>query len=106
MDHSPAINASFMHGFTQYKSSVIGPYGEILTREMLPTANARWTVRRKAEVVAAVHGGLISLDEACAKYRITKEEYDLWDRAIERAGLSALRVTQIQKYRKIVERDW
>ena len=38
---------------------VIGPLGEPLTLESLPPPNTtRWVVRRKAEVVAAVNGGL------------------------------------------------
>ena len=40
-------------------AQVIGPLGEPLTIESLPPANTRrWVVRRKAEVVAAVNGGL------------------------------------------------
>lgn len=106
MDHSPAIVASFKLAAAESKSSVIGPYGEVFTRDMLPPSNVRWTARRKAEVVAVVHGGMLTMDEACAMYKITTEEYDLWERAIGRAGLSGLRVTKIQEYRKIMSRDW
>ncbi len=45
---------------------VIGPDGSPLTIADLPPANTRrWVIRRKAEVVAAVRGGLLSLEEAC-----------------------------------------
>ncbi|MFC4725186.1 DUF1153 domain-containing protein [Glycocaulis abyssi] len=79
---------------------VIGPDGSPLTVADLPAANTkRWVIRRKAEVVAAVRGGLISLDEACERYRLTVEEFLGWQRAIERHGLAGLRTTRIQDYR-------
>lgn len=105
MDQSPRIIQSFKQPEDQRPDSVIGPLGELLTREMLPKPSARWTPRRKAEVVAAVHGGMLLIAEACAMYNITIEEFDLWDRAIGRAGLHGLRVTRIQSYRQIMARD-
>ena len=46
---------------------VIGPDGSPLTLVDLPAPNEhRWVIRRKAEVVAAVRGGLLSLEEARA----------------------------------------
>ena len=63
---------------------VIGPNGDVVTKADLPPANTkRWVIRRKGEVVAAVHGGLLTLDEACRRYRLTLEEYTAWTRAIE-----------------------
>jgi hypothetical protein len=54
---------------------VIGPTGAPLTLKDLPPPNTgRWVIRRKAEVVAAVRGGLISLDDALARYSLTAEE--------------------------------
>ena len=45
---------------------VIGPDGRVLTVADLPPRNTtRWVIRRKAELVAAVRGGLLSLEEAC-----------------------------------------
>ena len=44
-------------------AQVIGPLGEPLTLDSLPpVGTTRWVVRRKAEVVAAVNGGLLSVD--------------------------------------------
>lgn len=83
--------------------SVIGPQGEKLTRDMLPPVKTRWTARRKAEVVAAVRGGMLLIDEVCAIYTISSEEFDAWDRAIGRGGLGALRVTRIQQYRDLLK---
>ncbi|GAA4770501.1 DUF1153 domain-containing protein [Stakelama sediminis] len=85
---------------------VIGPLGEPLTLDTLPPANTtRWVVRRKAEVVAAVNGGLLSVDEACARYGLTVEEFAGWQRAIDRSGMPGLRVTRIQQYRELYERQ-
>ena len=53
----------------QYRARVryvIGPDGSPLTIADLPPKDTkRWVIRRKAEVVAAVRGGLLSLEEAC-----------------------------------------
>jgi hypothetical protein len=79
---------------------VIGPTGAPLTLSDLPPQNTqRWVIRRKAEVVAAVHGGLLTLDEACERYRLTNEEFLGWQQSIERYGLAGLRTTRIQQYR-------
>ena len=60
-------------------SYVIGPQGYVLTLADLPsTSSKRWTVYRKAEVVAAVRGGLLSLDGAYERYSLTVEEFVSW----------------------------
>ena len=74
---------------------VIGPLGEPLTIDSLPApSTTRWVVRRKAEVVAAVNGGLLTL-----------EEFASWQRAVDRSGMQGLRVTRIQHYRDLYERQ-
>lgn len=80
--------------------SVPGPFGLPVTLETLPPADTnRWVARRKAEVIAAINGGLLSAEEACARYRLSAEELRLWQEAIDRAGVPGLRVTRIQLYR-------
>lgn len=82
------------------QSSVIGPEGQRITLDSLPPANTkRWVIRRKAEVVAAVRGGLLTLDAACQRYALTVEEFLSWQRAIEQHGLPGLRTTRLQDYR-------
>lgn len=71
--------------------------------DLPPQDTHRWVVRRKATVVAAVRGGLISLEEACTRYRLSVEEFLSWQRMIERHGVQGLRVTRIQEYRKVDE---
>ncbi|MDP1632258.1 MAG: DUF1153 domain-containing protein [Caulobacter sp.] len=79
---------------------VIGPTGAPLTLSDLPPTNTdRWVIRRKAEVVAAVRGGLLSLDEACDRYRLTNEEFLTWQKSIDQHGLAGLRTTRLQQYR-------
>lgn len=87
-------------------AQVIGPLGEPLTLENLPPADTtRWVIRRKAEVVAAVNGGLLTIDEVCDRYGLTLEEFASWQRAVDRSGMQGLRVTRIQHYREIYERQ-
>jgi hypothetical protein len=87
-------------------AQVIGPLGEPLTLETLPPATTtRWVIRRKGEVVAAVNGGLLTIDEACDRYQLTLEEFASWQRAVERSGLPGLRVTRVQHYRSLYERQ-
>ena len=80
--------------------SVPGPLGASISLETLPPPDTRrWVVRRKAEVLAAINGGLITAAEACARYRLSPEELDLWQESLDRAGVPGLRVTRIQLYR-------
>ena len=80
---------------------VMGPDGTPLTLDDLPPANTtRWVIRRKAEVVAAVRGGLLSMEDACKRYSLTLEEFEGWRSAIERHGLAGLRTTRLQHYRE------
>ena len=79
----------------------IGPDGRPLTIADLPTQGTkRWAVRRKAEVAAAVHGGLLSLEEACNRYTLSVDEFLSWQYSIEQHGLAGLRSTCTQKYRR------
>src|SRR6202008_869531 len=80
---------------------VIGPDGSPLTIADLPAPGTkRWVIRRKAEVVAAVRGVLLSLEEACSRYTLTVEEFLSWQYSIDQHGLAGLRTTRIQQYRQ------
>ena len=83
-----------------YVDSVPGPDGRRLTLEDLPSPSTkRWVTRRKAEVVAAVRGGLLDMKDACKRYSISEEEYSGWERLYDRFGTKGLRTTRIQQYR-------
>ncbi len=87
-------------------AQVIGPLGEPLTLDSLPAPGTpRGVVRRKAEVVSAVSGGLLTVDEACARYGLSLEEFAGWQRAVDRSGMPGLRVTRIQHYKSLYERQ-
>jgi hypothetical protein len=88
---------------------VTGFDGRLLTLADLPLPDTkRWVVRRKAEVVAAVRGGLLSLDEACGRYALNIEELLSWENCIDRFGIAGLRTTRIQSYApdRMKRRSW
>jgi hypothetical protein len=60
----------------------------------------RWVIRRKAEVVTAVRNGLIGMDEACERYRLSVEEFLNWEQLVNTHGLRGLRTTCSQRYRQ------
>ncbi|WP_373490719.1 DUF1153 domain-containing protein [Parasphingorhabdus sp.] len=79
---------------------VIGPFGEALSLNDLPKNNmTRWVIRRKAEVVAAVNGGMLTLEEACERYDLSLEEFLSWQELIDKAGLPGLRISYLSQYR-------
>jgi len=79
---------------SKHAAHVIGPDGSILTQASLPPVNLkRWVARRKAEVIAAVKGGLLTMPEACRRYSISNEEFLEWERHYESEGLEGLRAS-------------
>jgi hypothetical protein len=67
--------------------------------DLPPEGTQRWVARRKAQVVAAVREGRLGFEDACRRYNISHEEYASWERAIDRHGVRALRVTRLQEFR-------
>jgi hypothetical protein len=81
--------------------SVRGPDGQMLTLADLPAPGiSRWVTRRKAEVVAAVVGGLLTRESACERYGLSDEEFEAWERLYARHGSKGLRTTRLQQYRR------
>jgi Protein of unknown function (DUF1153) len=67
----------------------MGPDGSPLTMADLPgPGTKRWVIRRKAEVIASVRGGLLSLEEACNRYMLTVDELLSWELSIDKHGLA------------------
>jgi hypothetical protein len=64
-----------------------------------PPDTQRWVMRRKAQVVNGVRKGLLTMEEACARYRISEEEFKNWVRLLDSHGVRALRVTRLKEYR-------
>jgi hypothetical protein len=73
---------------------VVGPDGSILTPSNLPQpSRIRWVAQRKAELIAAVSGGLLTMDDACLRYAISTEEFTDWERRYVQRGMNGLRVS-------------
>jgi hypothetical protein len=64
-----------------------------------PPGATRWWPHRKAAVVAAVRGGLLSLNEAQERYALSIEEYLTWQHGIDLFGLAGLRMDGTQRRR-------
>ena len=75
--------------------------GTVMTRADLPDARTRrWVASRKASVVRAVSGGLISREEALEFYDLSAEKLDAWHAMVELHGEAALKATSVQRYRQ------
>jgi hypothetical protein len=73
---------------------------ELRPVENLPSPNTkRWVIRRKAAVVDAVRNGLLTLEQACERYKLSTEEFFTWQALVEHHGIPGLRVTRLQTYR-------
>lgn len=68
--------------------------------ELPAPGTQRWIARRKAQVVAAVKVGVLTLEEACARYSLSVEEFLSWQRDLTQHGISGLRSTRVQFYRR------
>ncbi|HEY8067083.1 MAG TPA: DUF1153 domain-containing protein [Methylosinus sp.] len=86
--------------------TTLGPVGDNAGVEnrfdsaSLPPTATRWVARRKAEVVAAVRSGRVTLDEVCRRYSLTRDEFEAWQSFIDRHGVDGLRTTRLQYYRR------
>jgi hypothetical protein len=79
---------------------IIGPQCEVLTGDNLPPPDTtRWVASRKAQVVAAVESGLLTIEEVLVRYDLSFEEFYAWQRAMDRAGVAGLRVGWSQQDR-------
>jgi hypothetical protein len=98
-DHAERNFASASEASSARRKHVIGPDGRRLTVADLPSPDTkRWVVRRKAQVVAAVRCGLLSLEQACSRYKLNFEEFQSWQRCIDCFGVEGLRTTWTQFY--------
>ena len=55
----------------------------------------RWTLRRKAAVIAAVAVGVLTQEEACRRYQLSEEEFLSWQQAFKAHGLRGLNSTRL-----------
>jgi hypothetical protein len=79
---------------------ILGPSGLSLTLDDLPPADVeRWVAHRKAAVVVAVRGGLITLQEVAERYGISREEFLSWAYLLDEHGTRGLRATRQRRSR-------
>lgn len=78
---------------------VIGPDGSPLTVADLPLEHAQMGDTAQGGGRSRGSGGLLSLEEACSRYKLTTEEFLSWQASIDEYGLAGLRTTRIQQYR-------
>jgi hypothetical protein len=62
--------------------------GVVVPFNLPPSYTVRWVPRRKANVVAAVHAGILSMTEACFRYRLSPEEFLEWERQYKAGELT------------------
>jgi hypothetical protein len=67
--------------------------------DLPPPGITRWVIHRKAQVVAAVQAGALSLEEVCARYSVSVEEFQGWQKTLQQHGVYGLRITRSQIYR-------
>lgn len=76
------------------------PDGGIMSMSDLPDCNTRWVASRKADVVRAVVGGLLTREDALRRYGLTEEEFTLWARNYAAGGVRRLKVAAISGNRQ------
>jgi transposase-like protein len=79
--------------------AVLGPLGPLTLANLPSPLTRRWTAFRKTEVVMAIHGGLLTEEEACSRYGVSGEELYSWRRDMARGGVLALRTTRQKDHR-------
>ena len=72
----------------------------VIARRSAPADTQRWVIRRKAEIVAAVQGGLLTCEEACDRYGLTAEEFRAWQASLHRYGLAGLKIKRLDYVRR------
>lgn len=65
-----------------------------LSGQLPPVDTLRWNAQRKLQLVIAVGNGVIQLDDACKRYRISSEEFQSWREAYKAGGIEGLFVTR------------
>jgi hypothetical protein len=78
------------------------PDGTLLTPGNLPPTDLRrWVMRRKADIVMAVRGGLLSMEAACSRYGLSREEFLAWQKAFDHLGIKGLSGKGVQELQRV-----
>ncbi|CTQ32988.1 CtrA inhibitor SciP [Jannaschia rubra] len=77
------------------------PDGSQMSRADLPAiGTTRWVARRKEAVVRGIQAGLITREEAIARYDLSDEELAGWESAMSAHGTNGLKTTLTQQFRQ------
>jgi transposase-like protein len=98
MTASPASPNPIM-GIAMQNVPAPSPSAQSALADLPPPDTRRWVVSRKAQVVAAVRDGALSLEDACRRYDLSAEEFKSWERALSAYGLRGLQTTRLGQYR-------
>jgi len=80
----------------------VASHGGTVTLDSLPKSNAtRWVTSRKSQLIAAIRDGLLTIEEAAIRYRLTLDELTEWQAAFERHGPKGLKATLVQQFRHV-----
>lgn len=75
--------------------------GNVITvRDLPPPSTKRWVTNRKAILVRAVQGGLITREEVLATYQMEDRELAIWEKEFAAYGAEGLKITKTQKRRR------
>lgn len=74
---------------------------ESSSADLPPRDTRRWVASRKAEVIKLVEEGQLSKETVLEHFEISDEEFRLWQLAVHCHGIDALKVTLLQKFRKM-----
>ena len=75
--------------------SVKLPDGTVMSRaDLPPLETTRWVASRKLAVVRGVMHGLISQEDALARYGLSDEEFQEWLTSLSERGADGLKATQ------------
>jgi len=70
----------------------------------VPRDFVRWSARRKAAVLVAIAGGRTTVEEACRRWQLSREELEAWQSAYRLHGVVGLYATRIRVYRDAARR--
>ena len=75
--------------------------GNVITPNDLPSpTTVRWTFNKKAIVVCAVRGGLVTLEHVLDRFHMTEKEFSIWEEGLKNDGSQGLKVTHFQRRRR------
>ena len=65
--------------------------------ELPPADTERWVPRRKLSVVLGIESGMLTRQEACERYGLSREELDDWERRFAYANKAGLAITKLRR---------